>query len=44
MKSLWFYPFDLLSKVSQIEENVAALNNLSFTSEELTKIEEILKN
>lgn len=32
------------SKVSQIEENVAALNNLSFTTEELVKIEAILKN
>jgi L-glyceraldehyde 3-phosphate reductase len=32
------------SKVSQIEENVAALNNLSFTAEELEKIEVILKN
>lgn len=32
------------SKVSQIEENVAALNNLSFTDEELVRIEEILKN
>lgn len=31
------------SKVSQIEENVAALDNLSFTEEELNKIEEILK-
>ncbi|MCM0649936.1 L-glyceraldehyde 3-phosphate reductase [Clostridium swellfunianum] len=31
------------SKVSQIEENVAALNNLKFTEEELNKIEEILK-
>lgn len=31
------------SKVSQIEENVAALNNLSFTDEELNKIEQILK-
>lgn len=31
------------SKVSQIEENVAALNNLSFTEEELKKIENILK-
>jgi L-glyceraldehyde 3-phosphate reductase len=31
------------SKVSQIEENVAALNNLTFTEEELNKIEEILK-
>lgn len=30
------------SKVSQIEENVAALNNLSFTSEELEGIERIL--
>jgi L-glyceraldehyde 3-phosphate reductase len=32
------------SKVSQIKENVAALNNLSFTKEELTIIDEILKN
>jgi L-glyceraldehyde 3-phosphate reductase len=31
------------SKVSQIEENAAALNNLSFTEEELNRIEEILK-
>lgn len=31
------------SKVSQIEENVAVLDNLSFTEEELNKIEEILK-
>jgi L-glyceraldehyde 3-phosphate reductase len=31
------------SKVSQIEENVAALNNLEFTVEELAKIEAILK-
>jgi L-glyceraldehyde 3-phosphate reductase len=31
------------SKVSQIEENVATLNNLSFTAEELARIEEILK-
>lgn len=31
------------SKVSQIEENVAALNNLSFSSDELEKIERILK-
>jgi L-glyceraldehyde 3-phosphate reductase len=30
------------SKVSQIEENVAALNNLEFSKEELTKIDEIL--
>lgn len=30
------------SKVSQIEENVAALKNLHFTEEELTKIEDIL--
>lgn len=30
------------SKVSQIEDNVAALNNLEFTSEELDRIEEIL--
>jgi L-glyceraldehyde 3-phosphate reductase len=32
------------SKVSQIEENVAALNNLSFTDQELDRIEDILKN
>ncbi len=31
------------SRVSQIEENVAALKNLAFSSEELAKIEEILK-
>lgn len=31
------------SKVSQIEENVAALKNLTFTQEELTRIEDILK-
>jgi L-glyceraldehyde 3-phosphate reductase len=31
------------SRVSQIEENVAALNNLSFTEEELNKIDDILK-
>lgn len=31
------------SRVSQIDENVAALNNLDFTPEELTQIEEILK-
>lgn len=30
------------SRVSQIEENVAALNNLTFTQEELDRIEEIL--
>ena len=30
------------SKVSQIEENVAALNNLSFSEEEFNRIEEIL--
>lgn len=30
------------SKASQIEENVDALNNLNFTQEELSKIEEIL--
>ena len=29
------------SKVEQIEENVAALNNLSFTDEELKAIDEI---
>lgn len=32
------------SKVSQIEENVKALDNLHFTDEELTLIENILKN
>lgn len=32
------------SRVSQIEENVAALNNLSFTEEELNRIEDILKS
>lgn len=32
------------SKVSQIEENVAALNNTNFSDEELTKIEKILGN
>jgi L-glyceraldehyde 3-phosphate reductase len=31
------------SKVSQIEDNAAALNNLDFSREELLKIEEILK-
>lgn len=31
------------SRVSQIEENVAALSNLSFAEEELTRIEDILK-
>jgi L-glyceraldehyde 3-phosphate reductase len=31
------------SKASQIEENVAALNNLEFSQEELTLIEEVLK-
>lgn len=31
------------SKISQIEENVAALNKLNFTSEELSKIEIALK-
>lgn len=31
------------SKVSQIEENVAALNNLDFSQEELALIEEVLK-
>lgn len=30
------------SKVSQIEDNVAALNNLDFSQEELREIEEIL--
>jgi L-glyceraldehyde 3-phosphate reductase len=32
------------SKVSQIEENVAALNNLEFSEEELLRIEDILKS
>jgi L-glyceraldehyde 3-phosphate reductase len=31
------------SKVSQIEENIAALNNLVFSPEELSRIEEVLK-
>jgi len=31
------------SRVSQIEDNVAALNNLEFSAEELSKIEDILK-
>ena len=31
------------SKVSQIDDNVAALNNLEFSKEELSKIDEILK-
>lgn len=31
------------SRVSQIEENIAALNNLEFTAEELAKIDAILK-
>jgi L-glyceraldehyde 3-phosphate reductase len=30
------------SKISQIEENVAALNKLHFTSEELSEIEKAL--
>jgi L-glyceraldehyde 3-phosphate reductase len=32
------------SKVSQIEDNVAALNHLEFTTEELQQIEDILKS
>jgi L-glyceraldehyde 3-phosphate reductase len=32
------------SRVTQIEENVAALNNLSFAQEELDRIEDILKS
>lgn len=32
------------SRVSQIEENVAALDNLEFTAEELNRIEDILKS
>jgi L-glyceraldehyde 3-phosphate reductase len=31
------------SRVSQIEENIAALNNLNFTADELSQIEKILK-
>jgi L-glyceraldehyde 3-phosphate reductase len=31
------------SKVSQIEENVKVLDNLDFTTDELAKIENILK-
>ena len=31
------------SKISQIDENVAALNNLEFSKEELSKIDEIVK-
>ena len=31
------------SKVSQIEDNVAALNNLNFTADELQRIEDVLK-
>ena len=30
------------SKVSQIEENVAALSNLAFSAEELARIEQVL--
>jgi L-glyceraldehyde 3-phosphate reductase len=32
------------SKVSQIEENVKALNNLDFSEEELARIEDVLKS
>jgi L-glyceraldehyde 3-phosphate reductase len=32
------------SRVSQVEENVAALDNLEFTAEELNRIEDILKS
>jgi L-glyceraldehyde 3-phosphate reductase len=32
------------SRVSQIEENVAVLNNLEFSEEELARIEDILKS
>ena len=32
------------SKVSQIEENAAVLNNLDFSDEELARIEDILKS
>jgi L-glyceraldehyde 3-phosphate reductase len=31
------------SRVSQIEENVAALNNLDFSEQELERIEDIIK-
>jgi len=31
------------SRVPQLEENVAAINNLEFSSDELTEIEAILK-
>ncbi|MNG34567.1 L-glyceraldehyde 3-phosphate reductase [compost metagenome] len=30
------------SRVSQIDDNVAALNNLAFTEEELRRIEDVL--
>jgi L-glyceraldehyde 3-phosphate reductase len=32
------------SSVNQLEDNLAALNNLNFSDEELNKIEEILKD
>jgi L-glyceraldehyde 3-phosphate reductase len=32
------------SRVSQSEENVAVLNNLDFSEEELARIEDILKS
>lgn len=32
------------SKVSQIEENIAALNNMEFSAEELNRIDTILAN
>jgi L-glyceraldehyde 3-phosphate reductase len=32
------------SSVKQLEDNLAALNNLKFSDEELNKIESILKN
>jgi L-glyceraldehyde 3-phosphate reductase len=32
------------SSVKQLEDNLAALNNLSFSDEELERIESILKN
>jgi len=32
------------SKVAQLEQNVAALNNLEFTHDELIQIEKILKS
>ena len=33
-----------ISRVSQIEENVAAVNNLDFSDQELARIEDILNS